>query len=660
MLRCKSIKTRLLRAFGLMLIVATTSIGQVGVSVASKTVIQTETNNLRNLAAKQSALVQTEVMRQHGIIAAIARNELFYTEDIPLSERQAFATREINGRGFSGLIYVDLLGNTIFKTVNVTIPKEFINAVCEGKQQIVGPLKTKDNYLLGVAEAVKDSTGNRVGVIIGTQTLEEFTQSIRSGEGKFMLLNENGDTIAHSDKEQLLAQVNLMTDSQSANQYGDMVEIYRAMLNGESGLVRYVNPNNNRASYLAYEPIGHWSVAYIEQEDIIEANTNKMKRSMIFMNIELFIAGCIGILLVSKRLAKGIEGVSQQLDVLASGDYSQETPQELLAGKDEIGNAARALDTLKQSMRQMIGNIQDNTVHMNQENSKIVEIANGVLESSQGISLATEQVAEGVASQSGDLVSISQLMEQFGKEVDSIVTAIGEVDHKAGDIGDIVEEGNGTMTLLIQSINNMQEIFTAYKEKIYTLNGNISQITDITNVINGIAEQTNLLALNASIEAARAGEAGKGFSVVAEEIRKLAEQSKKSAASIDEVIKGVSNESAQMLADTEGLSKGLLSQVSTMNESVEKYKSIIININEVTQHINEINEATSQIIADKNDISEKIEAATAVAQEVAASTEEISASAEEAKQSVEQLNKGTKVLNGLADDLNVAVNQFKL
>lgn len=390
MLRCKSIKTRLLRAFGLMLIISTACIGQIGVKVSSNTVIQAETEHLQDLATKQSTVVQMEIMRQHGIIAAIARNELFYTEDLPLSERQAFATREVNGRGFSGVIYVDVLGNTIFTTVDVKIPKEFIDSVCAGRQQISEPLKIKDSYLLGVAEPVKDSTGNIVGVLIGLETLEEFTQSITSGEGKFMLLNESGDTIAHSDPKQLLAQVNLIKDSQLAAQYGEMVDIYHAMLNGERGLARYLNPNSNKISYLAYEPIGNWSVAYIEQEEVITARTNRMKRSMILANIELFIIGCISILIVSKRLAKGIEGISKQLDVLASGDYSQETPQKLLIEKDEIGNAARALDTLKQSMRQMIGDIKDSTVHMNEENSKIVEIANGVLENSQGISLATE------------------------------------------------------------------------------------------------------------------------------------------------------------------------------------------------------------------------------------------------------------------------------
>lgn len=224
----------------------------------------------------------------------------------------------------------------------------------------------------------------------------------------------------------------------------------------------------------------------------------------------------------------------------------------------------------------------------------------------------------------------------------------------------MASNSNSNMLTLAQSVTDISKMSQNFICNIAKLGENITEINQITNLINSISDQTNLLALNAAIEAARAGEAGRGFSVVADEIRKLAEQSKVSSQNISNLISGISSETKGIVETADIMSNELIKQTELINVSIESFKQIIQSVYETGPKIQNVNMLAVSINSEKDVILEKVEEASSIAQEVSASSEEIAASSEEMTASTEEVAASTHVLNDMTKQMLEYVNQFTL
>lgn len=151
------------------------------------------------------------------------------------------------------------------------------------------------------------------------------------------------------------------------------------------------------------------------------------------------------------------------------------------------------------------------------------------------------------------------------------------------------------MGRMIKSFEDLNATFMELIQQVKSVEVNIRQVNEMTEIINSIADQTNLLALNAAIEAARAGESGKGFAVVANEIRKLAEKSRESSEKIDMIIKGVSIDTGKMVGSTELVNKELLLQRTQLDATVQSFEEIIGAVERITPKIKETKDSSGKI-----------------------------------------------------------------
>ena len=194
---------------------------------------------------------------------------------------------------------------------------------------------------------------------------------------------------------------------------------------------------------------------------------------------------------------------------------------------------------------------------------------------------------------------------------------------------------------------------------IQSLHKRSKEVSSILDVITGIANQTNLLALNAAIEAARAGEHGKGFAVVADEVRKLAEQSQQSAKEILTIIQGIEHDTESSVHIMSRVTDDVQAGVKVSNEAIEKFNQILQSTKEITPQMEEVSAIAQQISAAVQEVSATANELAIIAQANAATSEEVAAATEEQLASMEEISSSARALSAMAEELREILSHFK-
>ncbi|WP_284561651.1 methyl-accepting chemotaxis protein, partial [Bacillus sp. T2.9-1] len=247
-----------------------------------------------------------------------------------------------------------------------------------------------------------------------------------------------------------------------------------------------------------------------------------------------------------------------------------------------------------------------------------------------------------------------------GSLIDGIAAKTSENAEQATHSLDSINEGQLSVDIQTRKMEETLLVSNEVNHSINELKEMIHQVTGFVGIITSIAEQTNLLALNASIEAARAGEAGKGFSVVADEIRKLAEQSSHSAREITSIIEKTSEKTDLAVANIEQSNKLIDEQRDALNITEKAFDKIRTMYEGIVDGFKQTASAMKTVNGSSQTVSNQIQDLTSRVEEFAASTEEISATGKEQLLSTETIASAAKELDILASRLNKQINKFKI
>jgi len=233
---------------------------------------------------------------------------------------------------------------------------------------------------------------------------------------------------------------------------------------------------------------------------------------------------------------------------------------------------------------------------------RVIEASiDSVTKTAQDISATVSQRQQLAAQQAAAADETTSAMEKLAASTNHSAEQANDLAVGARQVLTLADEGARTVTQTLRSMNSLNEKVNAIAQMTFHLNEQASQIGSITNMVTEVASQTNLLALNAAVEAARAGEQGRGFSVVAAEIRKLAEQTKTSAGKINTLVNGILQTISDTVKATEDGTKTVAESVTTANQTVQTFigvRDAISKATENTQHISTNAREQSLAVAD--------------------------------------------------------------
>ena len=312
-----------------------------------------------------------------------------------------------------------------------------------------------------------------------------------------------------------------------------------------------------------------------------------------------------------------------------------------------------------------------------EENKKIIKNANNTLkelisfsetlkenidqskESSKEMVYTFEDIADGTENQASSVDEISNLIQENNKKIKNLNNLSNEMKDVSEKTETETDKGNQEVELLKKEMDSAAETINKNIVIVEELESETEKIGAIVDTITDIAEQTNLLALNAAIEAARAGEAGRGFSVVADEIRQLAEESKTSTEKIENILNNIGKKVAKVTEHTKASEKAVKkSKEKTLkvDKSFNRIQNNSKNVLEKAQRLNHNLEKTAN--ASKK-ISEEITSISSISQQTAAAVEEVFASSEEQNNSISEIQDGYQKLEYLIEKMNDIVNKTK-
>ncbi len=441
----------------------------------------------------------------------------------------------------------------------------------------------------------------------------------------------------------------------------------------ESGIISAFNGEVAASNKPVKDDYGTFISAYAPIEDAsgeVIAIVGLDMDVEIFVNIkEKLFTGCIilGVIGVifsiliagafSRKISYNVTQIKDGLEKMSQGDLTVNI--EVKSG-DEIEDISKYINNFGIKTKQAMENVKNTSEEVMTQSINLSTISEEMAASSQEVSATVQNVAQGAATQSDELISMNSVINEFGEEINKAAKSIEEVNEKANIIKDKADSSSSDLEVLKESINDINLAFGDIQGKIEGLGNDIVQINEISNLINNIAKQTNLLALNAAIEAARAGEAGRGFSVVAEEIRHLAEQSQESSLNINSLLDVIMKDSNLVVNTSQNMKDKLSNQIGIIKNSTESFKDIIEEVEKIIPKINDVNSNIEKINKDKQSIVKDIESVSAVSEEFSASTEEISAATEQLTSATDEVAGSSDQLSDLTKKMMEFVNQFKI
>lgn len=383
------------------------------------------------------------------------------------------------------------------------------------------------------------------------------------------------------------------------------------------------------------------------------------------MNIVIIKLITIGLLIFvliksARDIIHNVKVIQKDMEEMAEGDFSTDLTDEMMNRKDEFGEIANADMRMKESIRGILENVSQRAELLAAHSEELTATANQSVVSANELTTVIEEIANSSSTQAHDVENGATAVQELDRVMQVNDQNMNRLNKSTDEVNSLKDEGLELIRDLVDKTEETRQSIQEISEVITETNTSADNIVKALEMIKNISDQTNLLALNASIEAARAGEAGAGFAVVAEEIRKLAEDSSNFTGEIEHIVKDLTSKTETAVDTMELVDTNIDSQGDSVKRTDLKFQGISGAVEEIHGAITKVNGSNEDLEQQKERLAGLIENLAAVAEENAAGSEEASASVEEQNSVMAEISNASEELAETAEILNNAVSVFKI
>ncbi len=664
-----SIKTKLTAIVVAVLILSLSGLSIINYQNARKIVIDNFENDMKTLAGSYGEQVGLWLEARKAEMVTLANSHIIIDANGNKEKiTPQLATVAEQNPVYVMVFYSDLNGDyftSLGASSNIADREYFKRCLTTGEAVISDPVISKSTgfQVIVVGSPVKKD-GKMIGFVAGiikVDDIEKMIKSIKIGEtGYAYMIRGDGLVIVHPNQE-FIMKLNPLTDPDADE---ELKNVFSRMTSEETGIQRYFYEGIDK--YVVFSRVKgeydtKWSLGITAPVVELMSPLNGLLIGFILVGSIFTIIAILLVMVTTRSIIKPL-GISQKfIERMATGDLSADLPESVLKSQDEVGSMARAMDVMQKSIREMVKGVIEEFANI--RNS--VQIVTGEI---QALINQTDETSATVQQLSAGMEEAAASAEEMNASSNEIELAIGSMTRRAYESTRAVGEiSNKAVELKNNAVTSEQTAYKIYSEAKANLETVVAQskaveeINVLSDAIMQIVSQTNLLALNAAIEAARAGEAGKGFAVVAEEVRMLADTSKKTVVEIqnvtNKVIFSVENLSNSVLKVMQFIENNVIKNYQELVHTGELYSndaSLINNIiMDLSANTEELTAGIESIIKAIDDVALTVNEGAAGSQIIAEKTSVIVDKVNEVQKQMQYTEESTRRLSDLVSKFRI-------
>lgn len=636
----------------------------------SSNMLMEEAKSLSQALGRQAGLEMQQAQREKEIFLEFLASDPRIVRGNHQQRLSALAEMKRRVPSFAMVAFSDLNGMA-FSDTDLQMDRSdgiYIKTVRETKQPYISApfvSPSSGNYIVLIANPVMD--GNQlVGIIYGTLELATFNPVLETMQfmetGHVYVCDESGIVMVDAAAPDNVGALNLSQVTSSRTIDERLVEAFKAALTSEDAVFLSYKQSTGRDMMGVLTPIKlsgrTWVTVAVAPEGEVAAGPVRLLKVLGVLTLVILIAVSAVVAVMAGRMGANLRTLLTASDNINRGDLREKAIA--VDAQDEIGTLAAGFDRMRRTMRLLIQNIQKNSEELSDAATALHMASEQSAEASNSVAVSITEIAAGVDEQSNAAVSAGQAAGTIAERAGDMAQKAKAVSQAATEASLKAGEGRKAVDDVVRYMEHIEDGSKTISASIDALKDGSQKISEIVAMISGIAGQTNLLALNAAIEAARAGEAGRGFAVVADEVRKLAEQSALSTQQIADLVSGIQKDMAKAVAASgegaDSVAQGLLS----VRAADEGFQAIFASIETLEEGIAEITEGVQQMATETQVVDAQVSSIRETSTKNSDHAQSVSAATEEQSASMEEIAASARHLSDLAEGLNQETKKFQV
>jgi len=514
----------------------------------------------------------------------------------------------------------------------------------KGKPTVINPYISSNSgqVVVTVSQTVSDGHGV-VSLSLSLQELTKIANEIKIGkEGYVYILDKNSNILVHPT---------LKPGSKAEG------PLFEQMMKQKNGIMRYEYEGKKRLAFLITNENTGWLIGGTMSETEIVAAAKPILITTLGIVLLFLVIGGIITYFVTLSITRPLQVLVDASEQISNGDLRVTIP---IVSHDELGKLSMSFNKMSISLRKFLQQMRQTGEQLSASSEELSASAHESAQAANQVAGSIADVAHSVELQLGEISNTTSTTQKMSTSIQQVAVTTNMVVGQAAEATAKAVDGSKAVDKAVSQMAQIEQTVNTSAQVVAKLGDRSKEIGQIVDTIAGIAGQTNLLALNAAIEAARAGEQGRGFAVVADEVRKLAEQSQQAARQIATLITEIQKDTDKAVVTMADGTREVKMGAEVVDAAGQAFREIVVLVTQVSEGVKDFSTSTELMSIGSQHIVVAMNKIDKMSRTVSTEAETVSAATEEQSASMEEIASASQALLQAAQNLQDEVCKFKL